>query len=52
MNNKTTCYPKNKKEKLLNWAKEYYGNSKENNQGRNIENYQTKKKRKERIWKK
>ena len=24
----------------------------ENNQGRNIENYQTKKKRKERIWKK
>ena len=29
MNNKTTYYPKNKKEKLLNWAKEYYENSKE-----------------------
>ena len=39
MNNKTTYYPKNKKEKLLNWAKEYYENSKERLQEQSRKKY-------------
>ena len=38
MRDKTTCYQRNR-EKLLNWATEYYEN---NNLKINVENYQTK----------